>query len=69
MTNFTISKRQRRVLWLLNVLTTLAVMAFAAALVFAQDDGGETIDVSGAPIDVLPLSLVTDSAPVVLDIT
>ncbi|MEM6280622.1 MAG: discoidin domain-containing protein [Chloroflexota bacterium] len=65
---FTISKRQRRLLWLMNILTTLAVLAFAAALLFAQDEGA-TVEVSGAPIDVLPLSLVTDSAPVVLDIT
>ncbi|MEO0561188.1 MAG: discoidin domain-containing protein [Chloroflexota bacterium] len=53
----------KRIFILIAVLVLMTV-----SFVNAQDDGS-TVDVSGAPIDVLPLALVTESAPVTLDIT
>jgi len=55
----------------LIVLMILTAALIPLALAGAQDDteGGTTIEVSGAPIDVLPLERVTESAAETLDIT
>ena len=42
--------------------------AVSAAVVYGQDDG-ETVSVSGADVDVMPLSLVTESEPQVVEVT
>jgi hypothetical protein len=52
-----------------KLFIALAVLILVAGIAFAQDDDTQRIEISGAPVDVMPLDAVTDAAPEVLDIT
>ena len=50
-------------------LIVVMISIFIGVMVMAQDDAGQTITVSDNPVQILPLSAVTESEVQVLDIT